>query len=373
MFIAPAQYLLGIVALESEQGIKKRLSRVAGVLGEDVDDLFEKIGVGAQRRYGSRDLLEKSGRDVISGARRYGARRVDAHIASRCGEGKHHVQITYPHGSFSGDRGLMLPEEIRCSCPDQFYDDVKSLDAMCGHAATLEVAMAADNATRRDVTSNLTGMYPRKRAQIALPFTSKGVGEVLVARFIEGKGLYEINKNLLEKEETYSEELERFLAGERDLGFRVKRLGLKHVSKEKLSCDVAKMLQHYRGVLGRATKALLERGYFRDGYGLEFKGSEWEVVARRFRRGDQVYSLCCQEDMPPVIVEKRLGRPFFNGLSSQDTHMDSPYKRSGQIYECVDDLTRREAWTQVIIPGQRRDSLAWVAGDLNREYQRRCV
>jgi hypothetical protein len=116
---------------------------------------------------------------------------------------------------------------------------------------------------------------------------------------------------------------------------------------------------------------LRDRGFYTNKYSLEFRGTEHEVVAQRFihPKTSRVISLCIKDNMPPILVEKYLGdRPSDWITQTSDSRQDSPYQRLGQLYESIDDSTRRLGPTRILIPGTNKDSQVTVSQELKEFY-----
>lgn len=197
-----------------------------------------------------------------------------------------------------------------------------------------------------------------------MPFHFPDPIQVLIEYYLEGKTRFELNMELLENHSTYTQALvNTFNNNPEKVYFGV----LRHSEKELPGTHSKK---EYFGSVKALEKRIIyelkQKGFEWDYYGLEFRGTPHQTVSKRYLKSGQVYSICTKQGQPPIIVSKRLGERADNWQTSKDSNQESPASRKG-IYSSVDDTTRKQAWTRIIVPG--KDSRLFVPQILKKEYE----
>lgn len=368
LFISPSKYVMGKILLETPQEIRRRVSEKARREGYKIRDLEDKLKKGVRRREGDQNFLktnkgERKEKTPAIHSVKYYAGSHTANIKSKSSPQYHEAST-----------GAVT----RCGCEDSFWVDIKHIDVVCTHIATLETALYLDNKNCNPVDENITGLPPRERVSREIPFTlangqeesERLLTDVLFDYYVEGMNHYEINRGLIENPMIYSQWLRDLLENPNNSNssaeIRVLRQEERKVQRTKSN---RRLLGAIHSLTERLSQELVARGFNRAGYGLEFQGSCYEVVGQRFVNGNTLYSMCTREDFPPILVKKHLGEKM-NLFVSRDTRYDSPFDRVGEKYVSKDDSTRRECLTEVIIPGMREDSIVSVPIVLKEAYKR---
>ncbi len=376
LFVSPVKYAIGNMMLETPFQLGLRIKEKAEREGIDFEELKGDFAKGLRRRGCD---VSKSFSDVVSSVKRYND-TVTANVISRDGDDVHDVVLNNPSLT---SRGNFVYGGARCDCSDSHWGEPKKREIMCSHLAALEIALYKDSNSRLSAENNLTGLAPSQRFERAsMPFNLFGVGserrvdsvsgqiltDMLVDYFASGKSMFEIDKQVLDRPEVYTVALVGAIKSESDgAQFNVLRQG---VSK---SGKLRKTDREYSGALkamfGRVEKVLGDAGFERSGYGLDFKGTGFETVGKRFRRGNIVYSLGVSEECPvPLVLKKTLDEKLGAVLDGDDSRVDFPLCRVGQEYRSVDDATRRTSYDHVIVPWENGDRSVFAARILKDRY-----
>ena len=382
LLLSPVKYVLAKLMLETPLEVRARLQDKADRdgLSESVDELYYELEKGVKRRHKTKCVLTYDGRDVFEDekhkTKRYG-HEIHSHVKAKS-RGREEVKIRFPNK----DNAHVGYQLISCECPDTYWDGTKSYDeAMCTHLAALEIALHLDNQSRSPQEDNLTGLLPRERSPVVLPFRffeggrGSEVHDQLITNavwdyYVEGKNMLEINKGLLSVSSLYSAQLVTAFNDQRwqKARFVIVPQKEKVLDPTQLSSTQIRLYAAIKAVEERATRMLWDRGFYRDGFGLEFQGTVHEVVARRFKnRTGRVYSLCIKEGMPPIIVQKDFESERVDLLRTSDYRVDSPFLRLEE-YDSFDDSTRKNVDTRVLIPGLSPKSEIRVAQNLQTLY-----
>ena len=370
VFFSPLKYAIAKLMLETSDQVKKRLETISQERGTPLDELVEALGKGVKKRHRTKVILNKDRRDILRGTHRYGL-DIAARVQSKR-RGSKLTKITF------GENEELAYLKTECHCEDVYWDGTKRYEAICTHLAVLEEAIYLDNQTKQPRDDNLTGLLPRERPLIQLPFRLLSVSrrdeildpkvtKMILDYYVEGKNFYEINKNALKDPQIFTSKLVKNL---RSPWQKARFVVLSQEEKKKSNPSPQERVLYgsIKAVERRITGMLRERGFYRDGFGVEFQGTDHEIVGRRFRSGSEVYSICIGEDLPPVIVHKFLGSQPRNIFQSHDGRNDHPLLRENESYESIDDTTRRFALTKVILPGRNERSEVFVSQNLARLY-----
>ena len=376
VFFSPSKYAIGLAILESPSELRRRIREKSEREGIEYQSLEEAFVNGVVKREGSKNLLNIHGKKALQNARRYGTIYF-ANIKSKSREGPafYDVQLGSPeikNGSFSY-------HSARCECSDNFWNEVKCFDVICPHISALEIALYKDSTSRKSSKKNITQLSPRERTEHpSMPFSlfqnsstrekDEIITDILFDYFVEEKDHFEINKGLLENRLIYSIDLLRSIQDIRD---KVQYKVLRHKEKDLENGD-----KKYCGAVKALEKKIIAelkiKRFKSDYYAVEFKGTDYETISKRFRRGNLVYSICIREGMLPVIVKKNLFVKSKNIFQSNDPREDSPFMRIGCKYISIDDATRRESLTEIIIPGMKRESIIQVPKWMSERYRALC-
>jgi hypothetical protein len=381
LFLSPVKYALAALMLETQEQIQQRVESISS--DESLTTLEERLQRRVKAVNGSKNLLRKSKRQAIQNTR-LEARTLKADITSR-NKGTYQITLKPFFGAFKKNAPNILGyQEADCQCPDHYELKSNELVEMCAHLALADSAFYADNVTRKSQSQNLTALRPKNRPAQAKPFLFNNssidhITNVLrdfyvgtkQGRRILRKNHFELDKEMLEDSALYSQVLLQKFFQRYEARFIVVRQHQITKPKEDLSYNEQRINASIRNVETQVTRMLKDRGFYTNKYSLEFRGTEHEVVAQRFihPKTSRVISLCIKDDMPPVLVERYLGdRPNDWITQTTDSRQDSPYQRLGQLYESIDDSTRRLGPTKIIIPGTNLDSQVKVSQELKEFY-----
>jgi len=364
LFITPMNHIIGELILATPQEISQKLAKKAGQLKIRPNTLKKELAEAVKKREGTDNILRYGGRKALHWVRNYNTIAGKVISKSRpeiCG-----VQISYLENAKPGELNYA---SIGSDNPNEFWAKVKSknrnLEIMIDQAAALDLAIHKDNKQRKSAKNNLTRLFPRQRPETAMPFNIADPLEIIIEYYIEGRKRFELNKELLAKTENYTPELLQTFQNHPDnVYFSVIRQAEKEVQKthpDRQYFGAVKALEK------RIIQELKSKIFVWDQYGLEFRETQNETVSKRYRKGDQVYSICTQAGQPPLIVHKKLGEKAKNWITAKEARTDNPYKRT-EIYTSTDDTTRRQAWTQIITPGKGNN--IFVPEILKKEYGR---
>lgn len=367
IFISPLKYALGGLILEDNNSLDNKLRVYAGRNGYGEDEFVAEFMNSLKRKRFDKKLFDLDYRSVVGNVSEY-SRSFFAQVASKSdADYIHEVQLGF-NETGCGD---VVYSSSRCDCRDSFWMDFKRRSSMCPHLSALEIALNFDSKSRLSSKENITGLKPSQRQGFAnLPFNlfERGSGqmyiELLVDYFLESKSMYEVDRKALELTELYADSLEKIISNSDSAEFTVIRQQEQRSSANESQKRIAGAT---RALNKRIVGMLKKRGFRFEGYGLEFKGSNYESVSQRYKQGNVVYSISTQEDFPPIIVKKMLGEKLTN-IHSKDDDYRHPLIRTSN-YECVDDSTRREALTKVIIPDSQTRSEIFVPKILKERYK----
>ncbi|MBC8500524.1 MAG: hypothetical protein ISS25_03105 [Nanoarchaeota archaeon] len=384
IFISPVKYAIAELMLETPSRIRERIKEKARREGVSIKELSDKLVQGVLKREKSKDFLNRNTRGSLRKVELHSGVTYSAQVRSKEKSGPDFFNVLIRNPFISDDRFFEY-EFMRCSCDDNFWNDIRNFYAMCIHLSELEVALYRDELEGLSAKKNLTRLFPRERKPnpwdtSSMPFTffDKGTGraerdrlltDVLFERYVDGKSYSKINRELFQNRDIYSEAL--IYAIEEGAGrFEVLR-GKERTREKRLLAPNDK--RRYGAIKALEKRIIRMFDYFnmwKKSYVLEFQGTPWEVTAQRFEKKDSVYSLCIGKNMLPLIVKKTLRNGIVSDWTiSEDRNLNSPFKRKS-TYESIDDTIRRIGLTQIIIPGIGAGAKIDVPGMLRQEYRR---
>jgi hypothetical protein len=361
VFMSPAKYAIATLMLERPGQIRARLRDKAQQEGLSFEDLVQKFTQGVKRKHGTKNILNRSGRNAVQNVALYG-NQYTAQVKAKSNQRKAFYDVRISQPIISEDYG----GSVSCDCQDDRWNDVKALETLCMHAAALQVAFETDNRSGKSAKNNITGLVPSKRFKQFMPF---GIGEyrssawsrlitqIAIEYYIENKSYFDLNKRLLGVDKMYTPQVMPFIESSK-ASFGVLRQREKTAGKgNEQHAKAVKYLQQ------RVRSRLLSSGFHFAGYYLENKGTEHEVIAQRFVDHSAVYGLCIKNGELPYVVRKHLGEKVSDWVSAQDIRIDLPLSRIGEKYLSIDDFTRRESLTQIILPSNEN-----IPSYLQRKY-----
>jgi hypothetical protein len=372
VFVSPMKYALAQLLLWNPQEIQGWLSDWAAVNETSYEEAEQSLskGISKKRDQGIIDFSRsQTTKPSILKAKKYG-NKIQADVKSKT---RGHYFVTIPEFNSTRDINIAFPGAT-CHCLDRKWGDLngKKLTPNCVHISALEIALAEDTRTRESVERNITALPPADREswqEATLPFTfnffkpdnryfegdievHRALFDMIMQHYAQGKSHFEVSSEALKNPRIYSPPLAKAIMNPNDRAkFAVFR------GKEKETIHDTPELSSTRSALAKLDTYLSEQWqYVQSGYSREFVGTPWEVISRRFvPRGPKVqspvYSVCTQEGMPPLIVRHQLKHKARKWVNSSDPMPEvPPFARINQPYESIEDATRRNSTTTVILP-----------------------
>jgi|GEM_PF-2053697 len=381
IFMSPMKQALGQLLLESPSQLQDRIAEFAASRRESAPLTEERFRNGVKRKERGTDILSNDWRLAVHNVRRYG-NKFTADVHSKGEQTSYQASLTIstsvPHQRTPGELTIA---DAYCSCDDHHWGLVKGIVTLCTHASALEVALAEDQASGKNATLNITGLLPKARAGASgLPFHlwtpaenySKGphlrLTELLMEYYVDGKSQYAIDRAVLDDPTIYGSAIKAAIT-EGKAAFIVVPQKEQRKRRDEMTETQRRIYAAGRALTNRMVGRLIERGFRNDDEALEFKGTQFETVARRYRNGDEIYAICANGEDPPIAVHRFLGSRVEEWWNSAETHPQaevSPFRRTP--YVSVDDKTRREGQTEIIIPGRRQGAKFFVPKLLQEEY-----
>lgn len=349
--------------------------RNAKLLDMPFDDLKNTLveKIASSSREGAKTLWVVGGNDVIQDAqfwKRGLSGKVRRKANSRGDRNFRHTSIGNPLLTPSG--GLAI-NRVMCECPNAFFEDGKerAIETLCYHAALLNTAFYLSLRGDRDLVKFKFG----KPSNPAIPFhlTPNDLEsarfldmDTLVAYYILGNNLFSIDRKLSRLGYLHFSRAVETMVRDGNMRFEVLRQELKKTDKDTpYIAAVDSLLKRMRG-------ALLEDEFRRVGYVLEYEGSRYETVGERYRKGDLVISLVYSERLPPHYIIKELGQRVDLYGDEKVVVQEHPFSRINRKERTIDDSTRRECYSRILLPGSVRGAKRrlWVPDPVYTEYRR---
>lgn len=397
VFISPVSYILGQIMLETPGEIRNRVRDWADRHGESYEESLEALVKGVLKREKTKNILNFSRRTesrqvhdlALQNMKHYGG-NFTGEVKSKGPDG--YYSFSLPEPCQRRDCNISYPG-ARVGNSDNLWNEGKgkNMSVIGVHLAVPEIAIAIDYATGMAQRANTTGLAPRERKMgfvPNLPFTFNSfknpeqmsenelaqyrlLTDLFMDYYVNGNSQYKLSVEAM-KNPVFSEELKRAIVHPKDRAkFKVLRQREEEKQKDDLSSAEAR---HYASTvkLLEGIKSYFEKewDYTSSGYMREFPDSDWETVARRFEpKGEgPVYSVCVVEKVP-VLVRRYLGHKAVNWIDSSDKNQFHPLKRLRRRYNSVDDATRRDSVTEVVLPDrQLREKGIYIPRNLQEIY-----
>jgi hypothetical protein len=377
VFISPASYILGQIMLETPGEIRNRVRDWADRYGKNYEESLDALVDGVLKREETKNILNFSRKTesrqvhelTLQNMRHYGG-NFTGEVKSKGREGYYSFSLPEPHQR--RDCNISYPG-ARVGNDDNLWNEGKgkNMSVIGVHLAIPEIALAMDYETRMSQRANMTGLAPKDRKMSFVPnlpftfnkFKSPGqmsenelvqyrlVTDLFMDYYTNGISQYDLSIVAL-KNPIFSEELKKAIFHPKDRArFKVLRQREEEKKKEDLSTAEAR---HYASVVklldGIKTYFEKEWDYVPSGYMREFPDSDWETVARRFEpKGEgPVYSVSVVGKVP-VLVRRYLDHRTDKWVDSSDNRFH-PLKRLRGKYNSIDDVTRRDSVTEVVLP-----------------------
>ncbi|MBD3313379.1 hypothetical protein GF345_02970 [Candidatus Woesearchaeota archaeon] len=361
---------------ETQQAEQGTLGYTPRFSGQSIEDLFfcdwreaeEAILEGIEKKEGTPDLWATGGKNAIKNAKLYRG-GLHGRIKSK-NEGYHSSFIANP---FLSD-GKMLHMRLGCSEPGHNYESgAKRLMSMCSHLFGLETAQFLQLTGRRDFGIDY-GKKNLKYVDPALVFDfiteedlSNLVMDVVLARYVQGDSLYDVNRNMHDGEIRDA----IFSKGLNDTA----RAGLVRygVMRQK-SQNNPERGESYQTAenqwLRKVTEKLKELGYAQmPFYSIAFMDGAYEVIASRWENGDKVIEIAADGIDAPLIIRKNLdsdGEIKFH--SSPPAYDSNPYLNIGKKQRSFDACSSLDCDERILDPLQLNDFIG-ISQRMQKAYR----
>jgi len=380
LFIPPSSYVLAQLALETPIEIRTRIADFAERNNLGKTRLEREFKEAVRKREGSLNILNFSRRtktrrtNTVFKIRRE-ATRFTGTVKSK-EEGEYEFSLPLPNSRSEINMGY---PDARATTEDNLYNEGKGRMAVIGfHLAIPEIAIYHDSKSNISQNNNMTGLYPSQRNTgrrlPELPFSfhdfdypNSELTDLIMAYYLDDLSQFELSKRVIANQALFSRELTKAISSPLDLAlFKVIRQKEREIGIEKGSLE-SRRLGSITTILDNLEDYFKSQGYYPAGYSREFAGTEWETIARRFepRKHGPIYSIVVGEH-PPLIVKRNLGdkRPF------EVLESDIPPENRVGWYKSIDDVTRRDSITEVILPDLKLESAGYkVSQTLKQEYE----
>ncbi len=323
--------------------------------GQSIDDLFccdwreaeEAILESVQKAEGTSELWTVGGKNSIKNAKLY---KGGLHASAKSkAEGHYSVFISNPFLS----EGMIQHKRLGCTEPGQNYETgAKRLMSMCSHIAQLENAHFLQLTGRRNFGIEY-GRRNLKNVNPALVFDfitaqelSNLIMDVIIARYVKGEGLYDINRKLLDgkiRDAIFSRGLDNTAhVGRARYGVMRQRSG-KQSRGESYHTSENQWLRKVRG-------RLKERGYSRmPFYTVAFMGGPYETIAERWENSNRAVEIAADGSDAPLIIRKDIdpeGMVRFHNTPL--SYNENPYLNMGKEQSSFDACTSIDCTEKVL-------------------------
>ncbi|MBI4140146.1 SWIM zinc finger family protein [Candidatus Woesearchaeota archaeon] len=360
IFLSPTKFALGLALLGSPDDLERRIQNYSN----DAHQSFRTVKKVFMDSADGRAPNIFSGGRAIESVALYGA-MYDAFVRSQKNKSPHHVTMTVIDDNHLGHY------DASCDCGDYIYGQSNGFSIICAHISALALALDIDNRSGKSSSENLTGLLPSDRKKIPrIPFmyysrnSDLGMTKILWDLFVGKKSQYTINKSLLSERPVHASWVYEAVRDFYDRArYEVLRQEEKEASYDRFSASVRTLVENL-------CESLQEQGYIPQRYVLDFKGTTYESVARRFRKGNIVYDVVSSRKLLPLIVRKILHYKSVEVWRGDDSVGEHPYSRRDEDRINVDDSTRRICDEHIIIPSMHEKLSKLVSHEVGREYEK---
>ena len=341
------------------------------------DDLKELLLRKIQANEGANNLYVVGGDETIESPVYYPNGFLKGKV-KRKGDGREggaYARVTLQN-PFLASNGFLNYGELDCTCPEQDWESVKRYTTVCTHLAAMETQNFLDCNKSNDL-ERVISYRERKPHDPIMPFSFVDnpdanirtlFMDVLISYYILGRGQFTLNKRLLALPEIYrAAPLEMIRKGE--ASFVVIRQ--QNARREMPSYKI----KHIRELVGSLKQQLYEKGFEREGFDLEFRGTSHEAIGERYAKGNMAVSVVASPHYLPIVVAKVLQPNEVRLFDKQETVESHPLARVNQRYSSIDDFSRRVSQTRVIMPGISQDHKfkfrlrPWMEREYRKTYE----
>jgi len=392
VFVSPTAYVLGQIMLERPSEIRSRITDWSGRNDMDLQEVIEELSTKVTRREGSKNILNFSRRASLTSPHDTVLRDVKNYQQGFTGvvqsKARGSYEFTMPNNFKRRDHPISYPGAY-VGTMDKFWNDGKgkNLTVIGTHLAVPEIALRFDTYTGLPQRSNMTGLAPRDRFSEedipTLPFrlncfmdparmdeSQKSrydlVTDLFMDYYLNGTSQYELSKSALQNDILSQTLKDAFLDPRDRAQFRVLRQKEEETTKGNRDTVSAKVF------LEKLNERVQDApySYHHVGYMREFAGSEHEIVTKRFEPQGvgPVYSIGILEGVP-IVVKRNLEGRAENWMDSENKIESHPFSR-GSGYKDVDDNTRRDSYTSVILPDRSFGESFGISQNLQAMYDK---
>ena len=368
LFVSPSKFAFGLAHLEYPSDLERRIRDIARRRGETVRDVGEALKNAVRSRAPGLWMKGRSLQDVSG----YTDDGYSACIQSKSDTNKVYA-FNISHIDISSH---IKHHRLICSCEDGRYGILKKVHVMCSHTSAFALALDMDDRSELSVEENFSGLPPKERLIVpSIPFryyarknahglsADQVMSDILFDILVDERKHFDVNRQVLDNPHMFALWTAGAMRDKYDSAqFEVLREKERECSRLRVDASI-------KSLTIKISERLTSQGCIPTRYVLAFKGTDFESVARRFRKGNTVYDLVVNDSMLPILVRKILGKKAENLWNGDDVRTDHPYMRNEE-YSNVDDATRNMCDEKIIIPTQHPDLSKLVSQEVKNAYER---
>ncbi len=325
--------------------------------------LREKLVEAIKRKETARNLWRVGGGEAIEDGY-LGKRVLTGRIKAKHDARRRNILRTWQtivrEGSFDF---IDSPEykDVSCQCPDHQWDRAKGVAVVCIHAASLlEYLYSNSGLIEKEVerkplwipfnfmTNELSEQFPEEFYEASYiaeenpPPRHVLEMDIIVSHYLLGKNYFEINKELTRLFPIFGPGIiEGIREGKYCFG------AIRQKRQKRSETDYGKAIIEMQE---RLSGMLREKGFRpSETYALEFRDTPNETFCKDYTRGDVSIRVLFNKKFPPVVIERRNGKPLFNPTET-DYNARHPFAQLFEKQERIDDKSRRRTYFEVRLP-----------------------
>jgi len=333
-----------------------QLGKKAKILDLDFPELKEEVLERILKKDGVKTLYIAGGKDTVQDCN-YGSvvstgkvrTRHDARVSDA--QKYRRARIGNPTLNQYGTLGFT---DLSCTCDNTFWEETKGREVRvtCYHIAALNIFLY--DALKNGAAENKVTLEDKINRDIATPFSisPRKLGdnnyldmEVLFAYYVAGLNHFQINQRLLPLGFSFLSPAMQTMIMRRRVSYEVIRQGRKRAEvPADYLFDEVKLISKIR-------QRLRQEGYEREGLCIEHPRTEYETIAERYVKDENMISLVTPTTrLPPyAILKKPIGQPSMYTVPA-DTN-EHPFLRLNKKRHGFDDMTRRPVEETIFLPG----------------------
>ncbi len=388
-YLSPSAYALGqVIRLTERQldeylkewlAVKKEESvhptyRKKDLTGFSFDDLKELLLERIEGVEGARNLYRVGGSEAVHSIIEYPSALVgQVKRITHGGEKGKDVAVSLANPWLTLD-GLLNYGDATSESTGAYWEDAKRIMYHDPYVCALEIENhhkcknSQSRIERKQSVWRKVPSMPFRLAEENDPEIRKLLVDVLIGHYVQGKGYYRLNRELLDNPRVYQPAaLEMILQGKAQ--FKVVRQINQERKIPKYRVDIA------RKVIRAAEHRLMKEGFRREGLVLEFKDSPYEVIGERYQNKEREVTIAVEpcSHLPYFVsrILKQEKADIFARRRIMDRHplvrAEKDRNRPTKGYLSLDDATRRAGNTKIFLPGMTKHLLISIPPWLERE------